>query len=379
MAGYTNFDRQYRLAAGQGGKTGFEIGEVSSTYPVPLHITFSLEKSDLETQNTGKIEVWNLSKAHIAELEKTNCIVSLRAGYGNNMALIFAGYVSFVSTVMDGADRKTTIEVLDSLTEARNTYISLSYNGTVNWKTIFDDVASQIGCAVVYSYNAQFANVSNGYSYVGLAKNVLTKGCDCCGMSWSIQNGVLHIKRSGDSISQTGYQISADTGMIESPEKVVITNADDTDTNTIGYDVSYLLNGAIDVDDYVKLVSDTVTGYFYVYSLLISGDNMKGDWLCTARLLELSQNAKALKSSTTNTSSSSSSTSAATTTTATTAFAKGDKVTVNSGAKTYTGGSLASFVYSTVYTVIQVNGDRVVIGLNGVVTASVNAADLTKV
>lgn len=379
MAGYTNFDRQYRLAAGQGGKTGFEIGEVSSTYPVPLHITFSLEKSDLETQNTGKIEVWNLSKAHIAVLEKTNCIVSLRAGYGSNMALIFAGYVSFVSTVMDGADRKTTIEVLDSLTEARNTYVSLSYNGTVNWKTIFDDVAAQIGCAVVYSYNAQFSNVSNGYSYVGLAKNVLTKGCNCCGMSWSIQNGVLHIKRSGDSISQTGYLISADTGMIESPEKVVITNSDDTDTNTIGYDVSYLLNGAIDVDDYVKLVSDTVTGYFYVYSLQISGDNMKGDWLCTARLLELSQNAKALKSSTTNTSSSSGSTSTATTTTATTTFSKGDKVTVNSGSKTYTGGGLASFVYSTVYTVIQVNGDRVVIGLNGVVTAAVNAANLTKV
>lgn len=56
---------------------------------------------------------------------------------------------------------------------------------------------------------------------------------------------------------------------------------------------------------------------------------------------------------------------------------KGSKVRVNSGAKTYTGGSLASFVYTTVYEVIQINGDRVVIGLDGKTTAAMNVKDLT--
>lgn len=57
-------------------------------------------------------------------------------------------------------------------------------------------------------------------------------------------------------------------------------------------------------------------------------------------------------------------------------FAKGDKVTVREGAKTYTGGNLAGFVYRNTYTVIAVNGDRVVIGVNGVATAAMKAADL---
>ena len=57
----------------------------------------------------------------------------------------------------------------------------------------------------------------------------------------------------------------------------------------------------------------------------------------------------------------------------------GSKVKVNKGAKTYTGGGLASFVYTNTYTVIQVDGDRVVIGQNGVVTAAVNSKDLTLV
>lgn len=58
---------------------------------------------------------------------------------------------------------------------------------------------------------------------------------------------------------------------------------------------------------------------------------------------------------------------------------KGCKVKVNAGAKTYTGGTLASFVYSSTYTVMQINGDRAVIGKNGVVTAAVNVKNLTVV
>lgn len=56
---------------------------------------------------------------------------------------------------------------------------------------------------------------------------------------------------------------------------------------------------------------------------------------------------------------------------------KGSKVKVKSGAKDYKGGKLASFVYKTVYTVLEEpKGDRAVIGLNGAVTAAVNIKDL---
>lgn len=56
----------------------------------------------------------------------------------------------------------------------------------------------------------------------------------------------------------------------------------------------------------------------------------------------------------------------------------GDKVRVKKGAKTYTGGGLAAFVYTTVYDVIEVRGDRVVIGLDKAVTAAMHVKDLIK-
>lgn len=60
-------------------------------------------------------------------------------------------------------------------------------------------------------------------------------------------------------------------------------------------------------------------------------------------------------------------------------LAVGAKVKVNAGAKTYTGGGLASFVYKNTYDVIRINGDRVVIGIGKAVTAAMNKKDLTVV
>lgn len=58
-------------------------------------------------------------------------------------------------------------------------------------------------------------------------------------------------------------------------------------------------------------------------------------------------------------------------------IAVGSSVKVNSGAKTYTGGSLASFVYKNTYTVMQLSGNRAVIGTGGAITAAVKLTDLT--
>ena len=56
----------------------------------------------------------------------------------------------------------------------------------------------------------------------------------------------------------------------------------------------------------------------------------------------------------------------------------GDSVKVKHGAKTYTGGSLASFVYNRIHTVKELSSDRAVIAYNGVITAAVRVEDLDR-
>lgn len=57
----------------------------------------------------------------------------------------------------------------------------------------------------------------------------------------------------------------------------------------------------------------------------------------------------------------------------------GSKVMLNTGAKTYNGGNLASFVYNRAHTVTEIVKDRAVISYGNVVVAAVNTKDLTKV
>lgn len=55
---------------------------------------------------------------------------------------------------------------------------------------------------------------------------------------------------------------------------------------------------------------------------------------------------------------------------------EGSRVKVKSGAKTYTGGDIASFVYKGTYTVDELKGDRAVLDKNGICTPF-NVKDLT--
>ena len=58
------------------------------------------------------------------------------------------------------------------------------------------------------------------------------------------------------------------------------------------------------------------------------------------------------------------------------AINKGDTVKIKAGAKTYTGGSLANFVYTRKHKVKEISGDRAVVTYLGIVVAAVNVKDL---
>lgn len=368
-----NFMRRYTLKAGKAGKKGFQIGNISSATQEALHVSFSIEKSNAESPNDAKVQIWNLSPKNLNILEEKDCIVELKAGYGNSMALILAGNVATAITTRDNADRLTELQVVDGLVELRDTTISISMNGKVNCKEVYKKIANKMGVSVVFAKDLSFKTLPNGFSYVGKAKNALKKLANCCGHKWSIQNQVLQITWPGRSVTTKGYLLSSDTGLINIPKKITIGSGDEEKT---GWEVEYLLNGAIGVNDVVELRSSAANGYFLVHKVTIDGDNMEGDWICTAQLLKIAAKPKLDKKASSGGKSGGGSDKGS--------IKKGDKVkvtrTVKSGGKTkgyqYAGGMFTC--YYSVYDVIQVKGERVVIGIGSTVTAAVNIKDLAK-
>ena len=146
-----NFYRRYILNVGKGGSEGFQVGNVSGTKEEALHISFSVEKSDAESPNTAKIQIWNLSDQNLRILDTKDITVELKAGYGDNMALILAGNVTFVATSPDGADRMTEIEVTDGRVELRDANLSISRNEKVNTRDLYTSIAEAMGLSVTFA------------------------------------------------------------------------------------------------------------------------------------------------------------------------------------------------------------------------------------
>ena len=280
------FDRQYRFSAGKAGGEGFEVGQTSAEHPTALHISFSVEKADTETPNTTKMSLWNLNPEHLAILNSKDCIITLRAGYDTNMTLIFIGVVTHVTTSLDSSDMESEIEAADGLIELRDCYVTISYTDVINTRKIIEDIAANMGVAVTFSYNAQFADLPNGFSFIGAGRTALDKACATTGLQWQIENGVLQIKMKGDTMTREVYLLSAETGLIGIPKKIKYSADETHGAEQPGWEVEYLLNGAIGMGDFIRLETKLVKGYFRVRSVEMSGDNLEGDWKCDAKLIE---------------------------------------------------------------------------------------------
>ena len=276
------FDRQYRFMFG-----GFEVGNSTPEQPTALRINFIVEKADTETPNTARVSVWNLNTEQLATLNEKVCFTVLRAGYGGNMTQIFTGTVTYIKTIMDGADRETVMEIADGRVPLRDTYVSLSYSGVVNAKPIIDKVAGEMGIAVTYSHNATFAEFPNGFSFVGPGRVALDKTCTTSELQWQIYNGVLQVKKERDIMNRNAFLLSPDSGLLGIPKNIVISEKGAGLGEQPGVEVEYLLNGAIGISDYVRLESREIQGFYRVEWLELAGDNIQGGWKCTARLIEV--------------------------------------------------------------------------------------------
>lgn len=282
-----NFMRTYTMKCGKMGSNGFEIGNVNNPTEITLHISFSVEKCDVESPNMAKVQVWNLSDANLKILDGKDCIVELKAGYGNSNALILVGNVTSVVTTPENADRMTEIEVMDGRVELRDAVISISINGSVNCKDVYKKIASKMGLPITFADDLSFKKMPNGFSYSGRAKNALQKIAKYCGHRWTIQNQTIQVTWPGRAIGDRGFLLNSDTGLISIPKRITIGSTSDSEESQTGWEVEYFLNGAIGVNDVVQLQSSAANGYYRVHKVTIDGDNMEGDWVCTAQLLEI--------------------------------------------------------------------------------------------
>lgn len=284
-----NWLRTYDILAGVPGSEGFVIGQ--ETEGKAIHVNFDIQKTDTQSSNQCKLQIWNLNDQHKGVLKEKGCVVEIRAGYGGKNFPAFLGDVSETTESIDNSDRMFEVELKEGRT-AFYTVSNISIAGSFPCGQVVTALLQDMGFAssVNTANAAQLmteTKYDNGYSFVGRSVDGLTAVLEKCGCTWSLQNGVMQIYVKGEVVNQTAYVLDVRSGLINIPKKVTISNGSGKNKSDVpGYEVQYLMNCAIGVNDLIQVVSKDLNGFFRVQKLHIVGDNYDGDWICTAQVLD---------------------------------------------------------------------------------------------
>lgn len=254
-----------------------------------LRISFQVIKTDTESANTASINIYNLAIDSSSKIGRKGNIIALRAGYEDE------GVKSlFFGVVTKAVNRKTQTEVIleiecfDGIENIQEKLISISYGIGTPAQQVFNDIVKAFGLPVTNTGFTITGQYTNGYSFVGKAKDALTEVLKKSEYTWTIQNQQLVIIIPGQSVQRTGLLISPKTGLINSPEFL-----EDVDDKTITEDtpkrlrIKSLLFPQLFPGAEMQLESSIINGTFRVEKADAKGDNWEGEFTTELEVVQI--------------------------------------------------------------------------------------------
>ena len=203
-----------------------EIGDTESGQGLAineLQVTFSVKKSidNKENQDTCKISITNLSEESLTHTETAFSVASLYCGYGGELVRLFYGQVSQSSTVKNGTDRVTTIEIIPYITELKHNIISslVPENGTV--LDVIETIRRNTPIAKgVYKGKNLETIMVYGYPLSGTPHAMLDQVCRDYQLQWRVEGEALYINDSNSvesAVKEKALVISPTSGLVDKP------------------------------------------------------------------------------------------------------------------------------------------------------------------
>lgn len=282
MASNVQINRWYELTIGDG-KT-FEAVVITP----PIGLSFSVEKSStaLRKQNTGEIEIYNLSEDTLKVLQGDYPVAFLKVGYEQgDIITILKGEVVSVSTRKQGPDKVTQILIGSGYVELNHKTIKAVVPEGKSVKEVIQTLQKEmtgISKGVFSGFNIN-NKVLYGYSMSGTARETLDNICRTYHLDYNIDNDILYV-HDADGTSDENYGlapvIDETSGLIDLPyeAKVNVGKAKKSIDNKAGVHFKILLNPTLQAGSIIRLESETITGWFKISDLRHYGGNRMNDW-----------------------------------------------------------------------------------------------------
>jgi len=270
--------------------------ETSLVFNEDFRITFDIKSNLTSIANVATIQLYNLSKPTRAKIEgviKQNAEIqksggeyltlTLYAGYseGDGYEILFNGNITRTITSQAVPDYITKIECGEGALPLKYTILTQSYKAGIDSNTIITQIAKvlKLNVSQASNYLQQNVQFANGVAFHGLAKTFMDKVTEAAGLTWHVDKGLLVIVEKNKSKSSAVVLISAETGMLKSPEKLENMIGDVSEiTPTDGWKVTNLLMPDLTPLQQIKIESELVTGIFTIESVEHKGDNRGQNW-----------------------------------------------------------------------------------------------------
>jgi len=230
------------------------------------------------------LAIFGLSKESANKLFKRGAVLSIRAGYVDNIDYIFRGKIKNVLKEREGADVITRLLSRGGSQDKKT--ISRSLGENTELTTIIKACADAMGYALTINSD-DFVDIPpymRGYTMTGDPKRYLDKLSKAHGFSYAIENDRIVVIGEGSFRKNTLIEVSQKTGMEGIPE-----------VTEVGCDVSVRLNPALKIGARIDVQSELSTfnfsniyfqnipeqagkGVYRIFKIEHSGDSYRDTW-----------------------------------------------------------------------------------------------------
>lgn len=228
-----------------------------------IDLEFSIPFDDDLNPNEGEVVAYNLTDSTINQI-KYHAPITVEAGYKGDTDVVFSGYVSKVSTSYSGADKATTIKMLDDI--ATHTVESLSFAAGSKASYILRQLLSKTGLPIAVFKVQEDYTYKDAQTVDGDLMQAIKTQADACNISVYVCKGKIYARnlKDGDDLH---FLATADTGLINSPEPFEEEQTVNNTTRTVnGYRLTMLLQHRLYTGGIVQVQAQGVNGSYRVRS-----------------------------------------------------------------------------------------------------------------
>ena len=253
-----------------------------------FRISFDINKNLLSTPKISKVDIYNLtrdSREQLKEILQKNSsgigiksLLTIYAGYeeGEGLQLLYKGNIKHIHSRKDPPDVITTISCVSSFGES---YCALSW-GAIQKDEVWEDFTKKASISIdSASDTSNSAKLAHGWSHVGTVKDGIDNYAKQSNSTVAIEDNKIKILPKGKSSKDSVVDVSIDTGLIGSPEKIE-SQGTDTDTNKTkdGWKIKMFLQPKIRIGGRINITSEAINGIYIADSINHIGDTAHGDW-----------------------------------------------------------------------------------------------------